>query len=76
MKVYGRLNVPGSLPPRKNSVCTEQGLVFPRTDMNIFDERKISCLCWNSNSWSPNLKPCRYTDYAMPAPIKRRHYLD
>jgi hypothetical protein len=49
---------------------------FPITDMNILDKKKICCLYRNSNSGSPNLKPCRYTDYAIPVPIKRRSRLN
>jgi len=46
-----------------------RGWFFPRTDMNILDKRKTCCLHRNSNSGPPNLQPCRYNYYAIPASL-------
>jgi len=38
--------------------------VGPRAGLDDFQTQKISCPCWDSNSWPSNPKPSSYTDHS------------
>lgn len=73
--VWSTLCPSHSTPARDPSTHWLGDWVDTKASLNALGKRKISCHYWDSNPSLPSPQPSHYSNYAMPAPILRRHII-